>query len=96
MITVRDLLEQKTDIDVYDDYDESLAIAFCGPMALTDEGEKEFGKALDLEVTIPYDVAIVHVNDDEELLDIAVRLFCSLAGYCTTDEYDRWFKEGQA
>ena len=87
-------MEQEVDIDVYDDYDESLAIAFCGPMALTDEGEKEFGKALDLEVTIPYDVAIVHVNGNEELLDIAVRLFCSMAGYCTCNEYDRWFVEG--
>ena len=92
-MTVREFMAMDVDIDVYDDYDESLGIAYCGPMALTDEGEKEFGRVMDLEVTIPYDVAIVHVNDDEELLDIAVRLFCSLAGYCTADEYDRWFKE---
>ena len=60
-MTVRELMAMDVDIDVYDDYDESLGIAYCGPMALTDEGEKEFGRVMDLEVTVPYDVAIVNV-----------------------------------
>lgn len=91
-MTVRELMAMCIDIDVYDDYNESLGIAYCGPMALTDEGEKEFGKAMDLEVSVPYDVAIVHVNDDEELLDIVVRLFCAAAGYCSESEWAKWFE----
>lgn len=33
---VRDFIKQSIDVDVYDDVCEELAIAFCGPMELTD------------------------------------------------------------
>lgn len=93
---VRDLLKMETDIDVYDDVCEELGIAFCGPMMLTEEGEKEFGEVLDYPITITngsFPCAIVGVDGDDwkERLKKAKRFFWSLAGYCYSDDYDRWF-----
>jgi len=97
-MTVRNLLVMDTDVDVYDDYDERLGVAFCGPMALTDNGMEKFADALDLPVTlIEYSdsapVAVVHVDDDVERLNLVTELFDSLAGMCYYKDYDRWFKE---
>lgn len=96
MITVRDLLEQEVDIDVYDDYDERLGVAFCGPIALTDEGMKKFGGVLDLPIQFTrgsYPVAVVYVDYDIDKLNLVTELFDSLAGMCYYKDYDRWFKE---
>ena len=95
-MTVRDLIKQDIDIDVYDDVDESLGIAFCGPLVLTDEGERHFGEALGLEISLVNDVAIVGVDDDDEKtwkrrLKIAKEFFEAAAGYCDSDDYDAWF-----
>ena len=109
-MTIRDLIQMEIDIDVYDDvYDdvcEELAIAFCGPMKLTPEGEAQFASIMDFPVTInrnSYDglpAAIVGVDDPEEevwlkRLKEAKRFFESAAGYCSCDDYDRWFKEAE-
>ena len=100
---VRDLLKQEIDIDVYDDVCEELGIAFCGPLELTEEGKKHFREALGLEVTFRTgtwcgDIALVHVDDEDEKvwkrrLRKAKELFESAAGYCTVDEFNRWFVE---
>lgn len=100
-MTVRELLGWKGDIDVYDDVCEELGIAFCGPMKMTEEGEKVWSDVLDYEVElylaniIPY--ALVHVDDVdgvwEKKLERAKEFFESLAGYCPADDYDRWFVE---
>ncbi len=96
-MTVRDLLKQEIDIDVYDDYDERLGIAFCGPMELTKEGEKTFKDVLDLNVRLvnvgQFTNAIVETEDDEGLTQVACDLFVALAGYCSCEDYDAWFKE---
>ena len=98
---VRDLLELKTDIDVYDDVCEELAIAFCGPLKLTEEGEKEFAEVLDYEIEIEngsygLDIVIVHVDDPVERvwkrkLRMAKLLFESAAGFCGDESYSKWF-----
>lgn len=104
-MTIRDLIQMEIDIDVYDDVCEDLAIAFCGPQLLTDEGEKEFADIMDYEVEINpcsyggLPAAIVLVDDPdekvwEERLAKAKRFFDGAAGYCACDDYDRWFKEG--
>ena len=103
-MTIRDLIQQEIDIDVYDDVCEELSIAFCGPQALTDEGEKEFADIMDYEVEInpcsygglPAAIILIDDPDDavwEKRLERAKLFFESAAGYCSCSDYDRWFKE---
>lgn len=103
-MTVKDLIQLEIDIDVYDDVCEALAIAFCGPLNLTDEGLKEFSEVLDYEIEInqhsygDLPAAIVKVDDKEDSvwkrrLKKAKRFFEAAAGYCACSDYDRWFKE---
>ena len=42
VVTIEELLGEEVDIDIYDDYDERIGIAFCGPVELTREGEAYF------------------------------------------------------
>ncbi len=98
-MTVKDLIRQDIDIDVYDDVCESLAIAFCGPMELTDEGSKHFAEVMEYEVQMQRNaVAIICVDHDTEQiwkhrLRKAKEFFKAAAGYCAADDYDKWFKE---
>lgn len=104
-MSVRDFLNLSEDIDVYDNYTEELGIAFCGPMYLTPEGEKEFSKILDFEIEIIRDyhyadVAIINVDSPveevaEKNLKLAIKFFHSLAGYCAEEDYEKWFIEGE-
>ena len=99
---VRDLIKMPIDIDMYDDVCEELAIAFCGPLVLTEEGEKQFAEVLEYEVTLHNNgschVGIVEIDDEEDdvweaRLKKAKKFFYGAAGYCTVDEYEKWFKE---
>lgn len=99
---VREFITQEIDIDVYDDVCEELGIAFCGPMKLTEAGEKKFAEVLDYEVELVtsgrWTNAIVHVDDNDtkvwkRKLRRAKEFFESMAGYCTVDEWDEWFEE---
>ena len=96
--TVRELLKEETDIDVYDNVCEDLAIAFCGPMELTEAGLHRFGGCLDYEVNIDIDngCAIVDVDGAEGIWQKKLRLvkdlFDAMAGYCACSDYDKWFK----
>ena len=99
---VKDLLEQKICIDVYDNVCEELGIAFDGPMELTDEGKKHFAEALEFDIALHYNgydtIAIVDVDDEDEneferKLALAKELFEAMAGWCSVDEWKLWFKE---
>lgn len=103
-MTVKDLLKMEVDIDVYDDVCEELAIAFCGPMELTKEGEETFAEVMNYEVefnTCSYGglpAVIIKVDDPDEdvwnaRLENARLFFESAAGYCSCEDYDRWFKQ---
>lgn len=103
---VRDLLKMDIDIDVCDDYTEDCYIVFCGKAELTEEGEKRFAKALEIECEMHDDIVILKCDtgdydEDEETGESArnVRrcknLFYSLAGYCLDSDYKKWFKEEQ-
>lgn len=90
---VRDLLTIDIDIDVYDDYDERLGIAFCSGYTLTSIGEKVFEKALDLPISsIRNDVCIIHCETGKEA-SMARDFFESIAGYCSSSDFDKWFME---
>ena len=104
-MTIRELINQEIDIDVYDDVCEELAIAFCGPQLLTEEGEKEFEDIMHFPVRInPHSygnlpAAIVLIDDPDEAvwqerLKKIERFFYGAAGYCSCEDYDRWFVEG--
>ena len=99
---VKDLLESEVSVDVYDNVCEELAVAFDGPMELTEAGLKKFGEVLEYDVSLNsngnFINAIVDVDDENEAeferkLAKAKELFESMAGWCTVEEWDEWFKE---
>ena len=96
-MTVQELIAQEIDIDCYDDVCEELAIAFCGPMKLTEAGLERFAEVLTYPVTLTNDCAIIHIDDEEGVwqkkLRKAKKFFYALAGYCSCDDYDNWFTE---
>lgn len=104
---VRDLMLVDNDIDVYDNVCESLAIAFCNPFDdeevhdwdeyLTERGMKQFADVLDYPTEIIFGNAIVCVDDSDDKvwktrLKRAKRFFESAAGYCSCEDYNKWFR----
>lgn len=93
---VKDLIKEKIDIDVIDDYDERCWIAKCGAYKMTDAGEQMFHRVLDINAHIDTSgicpVAILHCETPTEAQECKV-FFLSLAGYCTEEDYNRWFIE---
>lgn len=104
---VRDLMLVDNDIDVYDNVCESLAIAFCNPFDddevhdwseyLTERGMKQFADVLDYPMEIIFGNAIVCVDDSDDKvwktrLKRAKRFFESASGYCSCEDYDKWFR----
>ena len=100
---VRDLLKMDIDIDVYDNVTEELAVAFCGPMELTEAGLRRFADVLEYPVTLTnsgsYIYATVDVDDpeDEDIwerkLEAAKGLFEGMAGLGSATDYELWFKD---
>lgn len=97
VMTVGEFLELECDIDIYDNVDERLGIAYCGPMELTEAGVDKFGPVLDLLVHINWseNIAVLDVGHDAWLtkLNLAKELFDGLAGYCAESDYDKWFHD---
>lgn len=84
------------DVDVYVDGIDGIAV--CAPVALTEEGKKHFADALELEVK---NYTVMGDDKDYDDLDngeggrlmLAWELLAGLAGYCSVDDFDRWFEE---
>lgn len=98
-LKVRDFIRMDVDMDVYDDVCEELAVSFCGPQKLTEYGEKYWADVLGYDIKIVGDHALVCVDDPDEKicmkkLQLAKEFFDGAAGYCSCDEYARWFEEG--
>lgn len=98
---VRDFISLSNDIDVYDNVCEELGICFCGPMALTEEGENVWHDVMDydieLDISGQYATASVDVDDEDDKvwkrkLRRAIDFFHSAAGYCADEDYRKWFK----
>lgn len=94
-MTIKDLLNSEIDVDVCDDYNESCYIAFVGPQALTDEGQKEFESVLNLKVSVYDDIVILHTTEGREAAEVKLlrKLFKGCAGYIDIEEYNRLFKD---
>lgn len=96
---IKDFIKREDDIDVYDDVDESLCIAFCGPLKLTDAGREYFKDVLQYNIEVFSESCTAVVNCDtgderyEERLRKATEFFYSAAGYCSWEDYERWFEE---
>lgn len=89
------------DIDVYVDGIDGIAV--CPPINFTKEGRKHFEAALSLPVE-----GYCIVGEDKDYNDLyeyeegkgdggrlilAWELLKSLAGYCPSSKYDKWFEE---
>ena len=97
---VRDFLHLDVDLDVCDDVCEELCIGFVGPISLTEEGVKHFAKALDLDIEVANtaDRAVVAVGAGSvgawrDKVSAAEELFNASAGYCSEEQYGKWFKD---
>lgn len=96
-MTVRELIAQEIDVDVYDDVCEEISIAFTGPMKLTKEGRKHFAPVLDFKVSLDRDediaTVLIETDDWEKRLAQAKEFFVAAAGLCSEENYEKWFKE---
>lgn len=94
---VSDLINMNISVDVYDNVCDDIAVCLEGNFVeLTEEGQKEFAEVLDYEVEkLDRDIAIINIDFDdwEDRLEKAKRFFWSLAGYCSEEDYDKWFIE---
>lgn len=91
---VKDFITMEVDVDVYDDVCEACAIAFCGPLQLTNRGRKYWSNILDRDIELLSDnvTAIVHASDENDAEEIAA-FFESAAGFCSCEQYERWFDD---
>lgn len=96
---VKDFIKIEQDIDVFDNVCEELAIAFCGAIKLTKEGKKKFADVLEYDIDVRKsflaDVAVIDIDYDDwkDRLKKAKEFFYSVAGYCSEENYDKWFVE---
>lgn len=102
IMKVKDLLTMDIEVDVYDDVCEELAICFCAPQELTEEGYAHFAEILEYEVEIDtsgtIETAVIKIDGDDgngwkKRLRKAKEFFYSAAGYCADSDYQKWFKE---
>lgn len=91
--------EEHGDIDVYQDCLDIDGIAYCGNK-LTKQGKAHYKHLLNLNCKIGkawgYPCVWVLVNgeqNDEQLAKDVMGMFYDMAGYCTEEEYDKWFVE---
>lgn len=75
----------------------------CGGYTITEEGEKRWGKVLDCPIIVNekeswgiiLDAEIFEEEDFDEFSETGEteRFLLSFAGYCSEDDFDKWFKE---
>lgn len=94
LLTAINVFDKDTDVMV----DGINAIAVCPPVKLTKEGMNTFKDALDLPVDYMTVVSDDEADYDEDnpnsKLELAWKLLCSLAGYCSERDYKKWFEDG--
>lgn len=98
-IKFRDFIGTDVDIDTYNDITDEGGMAFVGPIYLAEDGEKEFGCLMDLNVRVSLgNVAIVDMPTGPQsqtakcMTALRTFLVCA-AGYCPQSTYDRFFRE---
>lgn len=97
-MTIAEMIKKDITIDMYDDYNEELGMAFVGPLGLTAEGKKRFRWVLGQEVETSgsesdpdYIEGIVHVESGDEVAAYK-EFFEAAAGYCGEYLYSHLFK----
>lgn len=99
---IRELLNMSdVSIDVYDNVCEEISVAFewDGTLELSEDGKNYFAEVLDYDITIGdsngYAYGVVDVDGDEGVwqkkLKAASEFFYAAAGYCSCEDFDRWF-----
>ena len=93
----KDFYDLVGDIDVYQDCIDEDGVAFGGVL-LTSEGKKHFAKVMNLEVEKGFCwgypciwVKVDGVPNDIKLAHKVNELFWAAAGYCTEEEWNKWF-----
>ena len=84
-------------IDVANNYVDFI-VSYCGEK-LTTEGKIKFAEALDLEIQslnkhyiiIKIDEGNTTPKECERRFKLMEDLFCSIVGYCSADDWDKWF-----
>lgn len=98
-ILTAEVWDKYGDMDVTNDVLDGYFPAWCGN-TFTEEGLEHFKEALELEAEIwgdeNYAQIYIRVDSPDEKTwkhnyKIARELFSDLCGYCTEEEYDRWF-----
>lgn len=98
-MSMRDFLQNvKNDIDVYNNVTDDEGICYCPPIKFTEAGEKHFSWTLDN--------VFLNVNEEDCYAEVicdegnypwtlikrkAFDLLYSIAGYCSSVNYDKWF-----
>lgn len=76
------------------------SIAVCPPIKITPAGRRHFAKALDATVIVEYkndSHTHTYVSDACEATNLqAFDLLASLAGYCGTSDFEKWFEGEEA
>lgn len=100
-MTIRDLMTYEQDIDVYSDTYDYDGWAICPPILLTEEGEREWKDVLDMNVEVVtggmlgtralFNVGECDAKEEHRRTMRAYRFLESQAGYCSCEDYDRWF-----
>lgn len=100
-MTIRDLMLGEADIDVYSDAYDFDGWAICPPILITEEGEKEWGDVLDHSVKLVDGwsgiIALFNVgecadeDEEEEKTKRTIAFLEAQAGYCSADDWDKWF-----
>lgn len=100
-ITLREFLQSvrnlKEERDVYIDTMEGFSY---GGTLLTEEGERVFAEALELPmegncVYSPDDADYPLIDKGEGKLYLAFLLISGMAGYCSCEDWDKWFIEAE-
>ena len=99
-MNMRDFVRtMKNDIDVYNNVTDDDSICYCPPIEFTAEGEKYFGWTLDnVFLNVNEDNRWAEVICDEgdypwQLIKLkAFDLLYAMAGYCSKENYNKWFK----
>jgi hypothetical protein len=100
-MTIRELMSYEIDIDVVNNVTDSLGCCLVCPTELTEEGEREWGDVLNYIVNVYGDdnYAECIVDDGEPELSWNKKLrrlnrfLNSAAGYCSEDDYNKWFSD---
>lgn len=95
-MTIRKLMTYECDIDVVNNVTDSLGCCLVCPQQLTEEGEREWADVLDYIVDVYDNYAVCIVDDDPNIKWQTKnrrlnRFLSSAAGYCSEEDYDKWF-----